>query len=404
MIYLDNNATTRPADAVVDTMGHVLRELWGNPSSVHRFGQQIRQRVELARQQTARLVGAEPARLTFTSGGAEANNLALRGTLELAGARPAALITTALEHAAIREPAAYAQQHGVDLRNVRTDASGLVDLDNLSHCLDDAGARADLVLVTIQWANNETGGVQPIPAIADAIAAARQRLRDAGRRTLIVWHVDATQAVGKLPVDFAALPIDLASFAAHKFHGPKGVGGLYARAGVRLVPQQRGGPQEHERRAGTENTPAIVGMGVAAQLAGEFLDDESRRQSLAALRDRFEQTILAGLDRASVNAGPPRHADAPRLWNTSNIAFRGLEAEAILLGLSERGVCASAGAACSSGSLEPSPVLLAMGVDEPDAHGSVRFSLSRETTQAELDDAAAAVLAVVQRLEKTMPM
>ena len=214
-----------------------------------------------------------------------------------------------------------------------------------------------------------------------------------------LFHTDATQAVGKIPVDVKAAGVDLATMSAHKFHGPKGVGALYVKRGVRVRAQLRGGPQERERRGGTENTAAIVGMGVAAELARSFIDEE---ESLGALRDRFERAILERCPGAEVNGA--RRPDTPRLWNTTNIGFPRLEAEAILLTLSEKGVCASAGAACSSGSLDPSPVLLSMGVPEPVAHGSIRFSLSRFTTDDEIDQAIDIVPQVVAKLSQTLPM
>jgi cysteine desulfurase len=238
-----------------------------------------------------------------------------------------------------------------------------------------------------------------MPELAEVLAEAQATRRRSADRSGLFWHVDATQAVGKLPVDVAAAGCDLLTLAAHKFHGPKGVGGLWIRRGVRPQAVQRGGPQERQLRGGTENVPGIVGAGVAAQLAGSWLADESAMRRQLELRIRLEAGLLAAEPDAVING-----QSAPRLWNTCNIGFRGLEAEAILLGLSERGLCASAGAACSSGSLDPSPVLLSMGIDEPVAHGSVRFSLSRESTRAEVDRAVELVPAVVGRLRAVMPV
>lgn len=397
MIYLDNNATTRPHDAVVQAMHKFYTTWWANPSSVHRFGQSVRQRVELARQQLAELLHTQPAQLLWTSGGTESNNLALFGSL--ATAKNPAVVSDAIEHAAVREPVEALEKRGLVTQMVQVDTQGRVDVDDLIRLCRDLASRHDLIMISIQWANNETGAIQPIAALSKHLADLRQELKQAATRCRLVFHTDATQAVGKLPVDLEAVPVDLLTLAAHKFHGPKGVGALYIRRGVRLSPQIIGGPQERERRGGTENTPAIVGVGVAAELAKQFLADDSRLQSLERLRDRFEQTLCDRIEIASVNA-----AKASRLWNTSNVAFRRLEAEAILLGLSEKGVCASAGAACSSGSLEPSPVLLAMGIEEPVAHGSVRFSLSRETTANEIDAAIEATCQVIERLSQTLPM
>ena len=399
MVYLDNNATTQPATAVCQVMNQVQREDWANPSSVHRAGQAIRHRIELARQQLATLLGVQSAQLIFTSGGTESNNLALHGTLALA--KQPALITTAIEHAAIREPVEATQKLGTTTQFVAVNTQGLVDVEDLLTRVQVVSQTHDVVFISIQWANNETGTIQPIERIAEDLQALRQTIKAEGRRCRLVFHTDATQAVGKIPIDLSNLPVDLLTFSAHKFHGPKGVGGLYLRSGVRLMPQQRGGPQERERRGGTENTSAIVGMGVAAELAHAFVNDIEKIAGQQALRDDFEKRITQQIEIASVNSGDPA---TPRLWNTSNIAFRHLEAEAILLGLSEKGIYASAGAACSSGSLEPSPVLLAMGIEEPVAHGSLRFSLSWDTTKTEIDQAIEATVSVVQRLARTMPL
>ena len=258
----------------------------------------------------------------------------------------------------------------------------------------------------MQWANNETGVIQPIAEIAAAVASARASAAAAGHRIKLLLHVDATQAVGKIPVDVAQAGIDLMTFSGHKFHGPKGVGVLWLGRGVRVLPLQRGGAQERERRGGTENTIGIMGLGVAAELAEKFLADAEKVEALTALRDKLERGIVEALPDTVINgfARAGNSGGGGRLWNTTNLGFPGIEAEAVLLGLSEKGVCASAGAACSSGSLEPSPVLLAMGVPEPVAHGSVRFSLSRYSRAQEIDRALELVPAVVGRLMKTMPM
>ncbi len=406
-IYLDNNATTRPADEVVDAMLHMQRELWANPSSVHRFGQAVRQRLDLARTQVAKLIGCRDRDLVFTSGGTEANNLALRGTLlsldTAAASTRRVLITTPIEHSAVREPAEDLARAAVTVVRLPVDRDGWVDPQTLAAALEAHVAADTIALVSVHWANNETGVIEPIAQLAQT--AATFGAAHADRRVL--FHTDATQAVGKIPVDVSTLPIDMLTMSAHKWHGPKGVGALYVRRGVRLTPQMRGGPQERERRGGTENAPAIVGMGVAAELARVFVDDEQAVARQRALRDRFEQAIREALpDTVTHSASDANRARAHggRLWNTSNLGFPRLEAEAILLGLSERGVCASAGAACSSGSLEPSPVLLAMGIEEPVAHGSVRFSLSRYTTDAEIDAAIELVPQVVRRVGRTLPV
>lgn len=408
-LYLDNNATTQPAPQVIAAMNEVNEQLWANPSSVHRFGQSVRQRVELARASVAKLVGCKDREIIFTSGGTESNNLALRGALNIGA--PAntdhrrLLITTKIEHAAVREPAAMLESLGTEVIYLPISVDGWVNPQDVMKALMDHASPGDTVVVSIQWANNETGIVQPIEEIAAQIASCRQMLKQreveenyAGKSRLL-FHVDGTQAVGKMSVNLASIGIDLMTFAAHKFHGPKGIGALFVRSGLKLRPQNLGGPQERDRRGGTENTPGIIGMGVAADLAKAFVEDESAIASKQSMRDRFEKLIIESLPDVVINSG-----SKPRLWNTSNLGFPRLEAEAILLGLSEKGLCASAGAACSSGSLEPSPVLLAMGIDPMVAHGSVRFSLSRYTTQNEIDQAAKLIPQVVMKLARTLPV
>lgn len=407
VLYLDNNATTQPLPQVVAAMTQVNEEFWANPSSVHRFGQMVRQRVELARASVARLINCKDREILFTSGGTESNNLALRGILNPPGAAASTarrlLFTTKIEHAAIREPAAYFAEQGVHVVYLPVTLDGWVDPAVLAAALNEHVKPGDIALVSVQWANNETGVIQATSEIGRVIVEARSNVKlcDAasGLKAKIFFHVDATQAVGKIPVDVTTAAIDLMTFAAHKFHGPKGIGALYIRSGIKLRPQNLGGPQERDRRGGTENTPGIIGFGVAADLAKFFVDDPAAVAKQLAVRDRFEQSILRELPLTVINS-----VHRPRLWNTSSLGFPQLEAEAILLGLSERGLCASAGAACSSGSLEPSPVLLAMGIPETVAHGSVRFSLSRFTTQAQIDEAVKIVPAVVAKLAKTLPV
>lgn len=379
-IEFDHNATTPPDPRVIDAMARAMRETWHNPSSVHRAGQAARHAVELARASLARLIGAEPKAITLTSSGTEAIDLALRGMLEALPTPRRVLVTARVEHAAVRELASdLEEQGGAVVCWAPVDRAGLVESDGLARLLDDRRG-----VLSVQWANNETGAIQPIE---EAARLARQR----------GWlvHCDATQWVGKMPasvLDERGSPwLDALTFAPHKFNGPKGVGVLWLRRGVGLRPRIHG-TQEHGRRGGTENVPAIVGAGVAADIAIDWLRDAGERERLASLRDEFESLVLAACPIAVVNGPRDR---ARRLWNTSNIGFAGREAEPILLALSERGVNASAGAACSSGSLEPSPVLLAMGVPEAVAHGSVRFSIGRGTTRDEALEAARVVASVV---------
>ena len=364
-----------------------LAEFWGNPSSVHRFGQEARAAVERARGQVAGLIGARARDLLFTSSGTEAIDLGVRGVL---GALPLAarsIATSKVEHNAVRDLAEDLEKRGearVVWLPLMDDRSGRIDVAKSREVLK---ARP-VALISVQWANNETGVIQPVEEIG-------KLAKEIGA----IFHCDATQWVGKMPADFltdasgeCAAPFDIATFSAHKFHGPKGVGVLWSKRGVRMMPQIHG-TQELGRRGGTENVPGICGAGVAAEEAAEFVKDGAAIRRLEKLRDGFEAKIV---DAVAGVVTPP--VGVPRLWNTSNIAFATLEAEALLLLLSERGVCASAGAACSSGSLEPSPVLLAMGVEPVLAHGAVRFSLSRDTGEKELETAAEIVIACVKQL------
>lgn len=399
---------------------------------MHRAGQTARQQVELARQDLARLVGVKARELTFTSGGTEALDLAIRGILGAfrprGGAEPPLVITSKVEHAAVRdlveslEKSGQARVRWLELCT-EPDRRGVIGTARLAEQIT-----PDAALVCVQWANNETGAVQPVAAVSGACRAVGVPL-----------VIDAVQWVGKMPARVGAgeslseppasagVPVDEASrtaglptgaaraeargsdgvdiacdamvFSPHKFHGVKGVGVLWTRPGLRMRPVLHGS-QELGRRGGTENVPGILGAGAAAREAMDWLAEGAQRDAVRAMRDHFESTVLAALPDASVN-GPT--GPASRLWNTTNIAFPRLEAEALLMLLSERGVCASAGAACSSGSLEPSPVLLAMGVPDALAHGSLRFSLSRFSTRDEVDAAAQAVIACVHSLKRSMP-
>jgi cysteine desulfurase len=381
VVYLDNNATTRPAPEVVEAMLPFLSELYGNPSSVHRFGQRARQAIDEARSRIAGLVGCADSELLFTGGGTEAINTAVRGLLAARSPRKR-IVTTTVEHSATRELCQQLLKDGlVELVELPVDGGGALDLDELR-----AALMNDPALVTIMWANNETGVLFPVEQIAPICKAAK-----------VPFHCDATQAIGKIPADFKAIGFDAASFASHKFHGPKGVGTLFVRRGVRFKPLLIGGPQERGRRGGTENVAGIVGMGVAAEVARRALPEVQER--VASLRDRLERSILDSIPDTHVNG----RTDA-RLPNTTNIGFARLEAEAILLLLSEQGIAASAGAACSSGSLEPSHVLRAMRIDEKIAHGAIRFSLSRYTTDAEIDRALAVLPGVIKRLREVLPV
>ena len=407
--YLDNNATTQPAKEVVVAVREMLKHDWGNPSSIHRFGQTARQRVDLARSSIGELINSRDRELIFTSGGTESNNLALYGVLdgclpkdETSDSQRRILVTTKTEHVAIRQPAEHLERRGGEVVYLPVDRLGRVSVDDLKSTINEHACERCLMLVSILWANNETGVIQPIKELAEICRSYR-----GNNKLKIVFHTDATQAVGKIPVDVNRVPVDLLTLSAHKFHGPKGIGALYVRPEIRLTAQIRGGFQEREQRGGTENAPGIIGMGVAAELARSFLSDQEKIDHLTDLRNRFEQTILHELRGTVVNpVSSTLSSNSPslRLWNTTNLGFPHLESEAILIGLSERGLCVSAGAACSSGSLEPSPVLTAMGIPESIAHGSVRFSLSRFTTDHQIDDAITTVVTVVKKLAKTLPL
>jgi len=386
-IYLDNNATTQPTQRTIDAVRDAMRTHWHNPSSVHRPGQDARNALELARASIASLIGAPARRLTLTASGTESINLAIRGVLGASaplGKRT--VITTAVEHTAVRDLCEQLTPEGVTVKHLPVLQGGVIDIDALPALLDNTTA-----IVSVQWANNETGAIQPVAQIGEIC-----------QRAGVPFHCDATQWVGKMPCDLSAPhapAIGLLTFSAHKFHGPRGVGGLWTGNGVRLRPAMPGS-QELGRRAGTEDLPAIAGAAAAALEAIAWLADHAHRTRLGAMRDRFEQSILERVPGASVNApGDP----SQRLWNTTNIAFPRLEAEALLMGFSERGLCASAGAACSSGSLDPSPVLLAMGIPPERAHGSVRFSLSRDTSEQDLEDALEIVRTVAERMYQRLP-
>ena len=379
VIYLDNNATTPLAPEVLDAMMPYLTDLYGNPSSVHRFGQRSRQGIDEARSKVAALIGSSEGELLFTGGGTEAVNTAIRGLLAARTPRRK-ILTSTVEHSATRELCRLLAKDGAEIVEVPVDGRGALDLDHLRSHLDDATA-----LASFMWANNETGVLFPIAESAQICREAK-----------VPFHCDGTQAIGKIPVNVKELGVDAISLAAHKFHGPKGVGALYVRRGLRVRPLIIGGPQEQSRRGGTENVPGIIGMGRAAELAKESLP---RMDQVAALRDRLERGILERISDTYING----RTDA-RLPNTTNIGFARLEAEAILLLLSEQGICASAGAACASGSLEPSHVLKAMGIDAKVAHGAIRFSLSRYTTEAEVDRTLDLLPRMIERLRAVLPV
>ncbi|MHC4975751.1 MAG: cysteine desulfurase family protein [Planctomycetota bacterium] len=365
-IYLDNNATTQPASQVVDAMTESLTTHWHNPSSYHRPGQEARHLVERARAQVATLLGTNPKHITLTSGGTESVQTAIRAIVEsVPHDVPATVVTTRIEHSAARLTLEHLQRVRPNLRveYLPLTDDGLIDTEQTDVITPQT------TLVCTHWANNETGAIQPVDKIGN-------RCRALG----VPCMIDATQHVGKYSVSLDQEPIDILICSAHKLHGPKGIGALVTRRGLRLRPLQLGS-QESGRRGGTENVPGIVGFGAACEVAGQWLESPEFAVEQRALRDTLEGTLLNDIPDARLNT--PRD-ETRRLWNTINIGFAGVQSEALLMLLSEQGVCASAGAACSSGSLEPSPILAAIGVPESHALGSIRLSLSRHTPHNEI--------------------
>lgn len=380
-IYLDNNATTPVAAEVVARMVPLLTEHYGNPSSMHSFGARAGDEVARARQKVAALLGAaQPSEIVFTSGGSEGDNLAIVGTLH-AHPEKRHLVTTEVEHPAVLGLCRELQKrHGYDVTFLKVDEAGRLDPGKVA-----AALRPDTALVSVMMANNETGVLFDVEAIGRIVKAHGA-----------VFHVDGVQAAGKLPLDLERSPIDLFAISGHKLHAAKGVGALYVRKGTKLRPLIVGGHQERGRRAGTENVASIAGLGVACDLAAANLATEDVQ--VRRLRDRLEQGLLAAIPDCQANGDP-----ASRLPNTTNISFRYIEGEGILLLLDRVGVAASSGSACTSGSLEPSHVLRAMGLPFTLTHGSIRFSLSRYNTEAEVDYVVAVLPRIVERLRAITP-
>ena len=380
-VYLDHNATTPVLPAVLEAMTTVFRDDFGNASSVHAFGQAAKRRLEEARRQVAHALGAQPNEIVFTSGGTEADNLAILGLVRYDTRPVKHVITSAIEHPAVLETCAQLEREGVEVTRVPVNSQGLVDPDDVRRAL-----RRETVLITIMHANNELGTIQPIAEIA-------RLARESG-----VWmHSDGVQALGKTPVDVNELGVDLYSISAHKIYGPKGVGALFVRQGVPLGRIQFGGHHERDRRPGTENVPGAVGLAAAISLMQSDFEQETAR--LARLRDRLEQGILERIPNVSVNG-----RGAPRVPNTSNICFRGVDGEALLIALDLAGFAVSSGSACSSGASEPSHVLTAIGLDRKDARASLRFSLGRLNTEDQIEALIEAVAEAVARLRALAPV
>jgi cysteine desulfurase len=377
-IYLDNNATTRIDDEVIEAMLPYLTTYYGNPSSMHTFGGQVGKAVREAREQVAALLGAETSEIVFTSCGTEGDNAAIRAALK-AQPKKNHIVTTSVEHPAVLNLCKRLEKEGYTVTYLSVNSKGQLDLDEL-----EASMTGNTALVTVMYANNETGVIFPIEQIG-------QIAKEYGA----IFHVDAVQAVGKIPLNMKTSTIDLLALSGHKIHAPKGIGALYVRKGVRFRPLLVGGHQERGRRGGTENVPGVVALGKAAELAQKHLANVTTEKRL---RDRLEQAILATIPNTVVNGDYIN-----RLPNTTNIGFKYIEGEAILLSLNQYGICASSGSACTSGSLEPSHVLRALGLPYSVLHGSIRFSLSRYTTEAEIDAVLEILPSVIERLRALSP-
>ena len=383
-VYFDNNATTQVAPEVRDAMLPFFGELYGNPSSMHAFGGSVAKHVDAAREEVARFLNADPDEIIFTSCATESDNSAIRGTADYFG-RDLKVITTAVEHPAVLQPCRRLKALGHEVVELPVDSTGQLDLAQLEAELSKPSTSKPATLVSIMWANSETGVLFPIEKVAEICRAHGA-----------ILHTDAVQVAGKIPVDVKKVPVDMLSMSGHKFHAPKGVGIFYVRKGTKLKPFMLGGHQERTRRAGTENVPYIVGLAKACELARLGMADETVK--LTALRDKLEAGILASCPNVRVN-GDRTH----RLPNTLNVSFEYIEGEAIAYHLSDLGICISTGSACASGSLDPSHVIRAMGVPFTAVHGSVRFSLSRYNTMDEVDYVLEKLPPVIRNLRELSP-
>ena len=380
VIYVDNNATTMVAPEVLDAMMPYFSQNYGNPSSMHSFGGNVAGAIEIARENVANLFGATPQEIVFTSCGTESDGTAIRAAIESYPAKKH-LVTSRVEHPAVKNLYEALSKKGYRATFVPVDRYGRLDIDYLYDSLSD-----DTAIVSLMWGNNETGVIFPIEEIS-------RKVKSRG----ILFHTDAVQAVSKIPINVGETGVDMLSLSGHKFHAPKGIGALYIRKGTKFSPFMIGGHQERGRRGGTENTASIIGLGKAAELAAAHLA-ENGYERISRLRDRLEQTLLDKVSNALINGDP-----ANRLPNTTSVAFEYVEGEAILLMMNEYGICASSGSACTSGSLEPSHVLRAMGVPFTAAHGSIRFSLSRYSTDEEMDVILEKLPPIIERLRELSP-
>ncbi len=378
-IYVDNNATTRVAPEVVEEMSPYFTELYGNPSSMHLFGGQVQRKVQEARERVAGLLGARPEEIIFTSCGTESDNTAIMSALHC-NPDKRHVVTTRVEHPAVKNLVSHLKREGYRITELPVNRNGLLSMEEVSRVITE-----DTAIVSVMWANNETGVLFPVEEIA-TLAKSRG----------VLFHTDAVQAVGKIPINLAENQIDMLSLSGHKLHAPKGIGVLYVRRGTRFSPFVIGGHQEEGRRGGTENVPYIIALGKACELATRDLEERNRRVN--NLRDKLEQGLLENIPNSFINGDREQ-----RLPNTLSISFEYVEGESILLKLSDKGICASSGSACTSGSLEPSHVLRAMGVPFTAAHGSIRFSLSSYNTEEEIDYILEVMPPIIEQLRDISP-
>lgn len=380
-IYLDHNATTPILDEVFEAMAPYLKDQWGNPSSIHWAGRGTRKAVEDAREKICALLGCSPLELIFTSSGTEGDNHAIKGLAYAKKDKGNHIITTKVEHPAVLNTCKYLAKEGFEVTYLDVDSRGLIDIEQLK-----AAITPKTILITVMYANNETGVLFPVEEIG---AVAKEKG--------ITFHTDAVQAAGKIPIDLQKLPVDLMTISGHKIYGPKGVGALFARRGVRLIPLIHGGHHERNRRGGTENVAGIAGFGKAAEIS--LRDMAVEIEHLKVLRDRLENGMKEKVPHVMVNGDPDK-----RLPNTSNISFEFVEGESLLLNLDMKGVAASSGSACTSGSLEPSHVLVSMGMSHELSHGSVRFSLGKSNTVEEIDYLLEIMPPIVERMRSMSPL
>ncbi|HOU75786.1 MAG TPA: cysteine desulfurase NifS [Candidatus Dojkabacteria bacterium] len=380
-IYVDNSATTSVDSRVIAEMLPFFEQGYGNASTIYTIGQNSKMAIEKARGQVAFALGCLPEEIFFTSGGTESDNWAIIGTVDANTTKGKHIITSAIEHHAVLDTCKYLQKKGYEITYLPVDKDGLVSVDDLKKAI-----RKDTILISIMFANNEIGTIQPI-----------EKIGEIARQNGIPFHTDAVQAVGNIPIDLSKLPVDMLSLSAHKFRGPKGVGVLYVKKGIKLEPFMHGGGQERKKRAGTENVPGIVGLGKAIELACKDIDAKSKK--LIALRERLITGIMKNIEDVRING----HREQ-RLPGNANFSFAKVEGESILLLLDSKGICASSGSACTSGSLDPSHVLLAIGLSHEVAHGSVRFTLSDRNTEDDVDYIIEVMPEIIKKLREMSPL